>query len=47
MGSSVVFSMLYGAKREDNLKTSFFIAFVFIAGVTLVINTLALSLIHI
>ena len=23
MGSSVVFSMLYGAKREDDLKTSF------------------------
>ncbi|SDO50672.1 putative efflux protein, MATE family [Eubacterium maltosivorans] len=45
MGSSVVFSMLYGAKREDNLKTSFFIAFVFIAGVTLVINTLAFAFI--
>ena len=45
MGSSVVFSMLYGAKREDDLKTSFFIAFVFIAGVTLVINTLAFAFI--
>ena len=45
MGSSVVFSMLYGAKREDDLKTSFFIAFVFIAAVTLMINTLAFAFI--
>lgn len=45
MGSSVVFSMLYGARREDDLKTSFFIAFVFIAAVTLMINTLAFAFI--
>ncbi|MFR2407122.1 MAG: MATE family efflux transporter, partial [Eubacterium callanderi] len=45
MGSSVVFSMLYGAKREDDLKTSFFIAFVFIAAVTLMINTLVFAFI--
>ena len=45
MGSSVVFSMLYGAKREADLKTSFFFAFVFIAGVTLVINSLAFAFI--
>lgn len=41
MGGGVVFSMLYGAKQEDALKNSLFIAFVFIAIITLIINGLA------
>lgn len=42
MGSSAVFSILYGAKEIDKLKNSFFISFCLIGLLTLVINLLAL-----
>lgn len=42
MGSGVVFSMLYGAKREDELKTSFFVSFVVIGIAAASINALVL-----
>jgi putative MATE family efflux protein len=42
MGSSAVFSILYGAKEIDKLKNSFFISFCIIALLSLVINFLAL-----
>ena len=38
MGSSVVFSLIYGANETDKLKNCFFTAFVFIGIVTVVIN---------
>jgi putative MATE family efflux protein len=40
MGSSVVFSMFYGAKNDKKLQNSFFVAFVLIALFTVVINLL-------
>lgn len=40
MGSSVVFSMFYGAKNDRKLQNSFFVAFVLIALFTVVINLL-------
>ncbi|TAH74721.1 MAG: MATE family efflux transporter [Anaerolineaceae bacterium] len=42
MGSSAVFSILYGAKEIDRLKNSFFISSCLIGLLTLVINFLAL-----
>ena len=42
MGSSAVFSILYGAKEIDKLKNSFFISFCIIGLLSLVINFLAL-----
>lgn len=42
MGSTTVFSILYGAKEIDKLKNSFYISFCFIGAFTLVINFLAL-----
>lgn len=42
MGSSVVFSILYGAKEIDKLKNSFFISSCLIGLLSLVINFLAL-----
>lgn len=44
MGSSVVFSQLYGAKKHDTMKLSIFNAFVVVAAVTVVINTAAFLL---
>lgn len=38
MGSSVVFSLIYGAKEIDKLKNCFFTAFIFIGIVTVIIN---------
>lgn len=38
MGSGAAFSIFYGAKKIDDLKTSFFISFVFIAIVAILIN---------
>lgn len=46
MGSSVVFSQLYGAKQTDDMKTSIFNAFVFIAVVTVVINIASVLLLE-
>ena len=42
MGSSAVFSILYGAKEIDRLKNSFFISSCLIGLLTLIINFLAL-----
>ena len=42
MGSSAVFSIIYGAKEIDKLKNSFFISFCIIGLLSLVINFLAL-----
>ena len=42
MGSSTVFSILYGAKEIDKLKNSFFISSCLIGLLSLVINFLAL-----
>ncbi|MGI6150541.1 MAG: MATE family efflux transporter [Christensenellales bacterium] len=42
MGSSTVFSILYGAKEIDRLKRSFFASFCLVGSLTLVINLLAL-----
>lgn len=42
MGSGVVFSMLFGAKDEERLKSSFFLSFVVIGAVTLIINIIVL-----
>ena len=42
MGSSTVFSILYGAKEVDKLKNSFFISFCLIGLLSLIINSLAL-----
>lgn len=38
MGSGAAFSIFYGAKKLDDLKTSFFISFLFIAVVAIAIN---------
>lgn len=38
MGSSVVFSLIFGAKEIDKLKNCFFTAFIFIGIVTVIIN---------
>lgn len=42
MGSSVVFSILYGAKLFDKLKNSYFISACLIGLLTLILNALAL-----
>ncbi len=42
MGSSTVFSILYGAKEIDKLKKSFFVSSCFIGFLTLLINFFAL-----
>jgi len=42
MGSSTVFSILYGAKETDQLKNSFFVSSCLIGALTLLINFLAL-----
>lgn len=42
MGSSTVFSILYGAREIDKLKNSFFVSFCLIGSLSLVINFLAL-----
>ena len=39
MGSGAVFSLRYGEKNEDMLKSSMFVSFVLIAAVTAVLNT--------
>lgn len=42
MGSGIVFSMLYGARREDELKNSIFISFVLTGIMAIVIEVLVL-----
>lgn len=42
MGSGAVFSILYGARKHEDMKSSFFASFVFIAAVTLCITILVL-----
>lgn len=43
MGSGVLFSMFYGGKDEDRLKSSIFTSFWFIAIITIIITILSLS----
>lgn len=38
MGSGIVFSMLFGARNEERLKSSFFMSFLFIGIVTVILN---------
>ncbi|MBU9738908.1 MATE family efflux transporter [Diplocloster agilis] len=45
MGSGVLFSMLYGAHQERDMKKSFFVSFLFIGGITLILEAAALLLI--
>lgn len=42
MGSGVLFSMLFGAREQERLKTTVFLSFLFIGGAALVINVLVL-----
>ena len=46
MGSSAVFSIRYGQRNEEKLKSSIFVSFVMIALVTVVINLLVFVLIE-
>lgn len=46
MGSSAVFSIRYGQRNEEKLKSSIFVSFVMIAAVTVVINLLVFLLIE-
>lgn len=46
MGSGILFSMLYGAKQHDKMKTSFFVSFVGIAILTILLQILCLLFIH-
>lgn len=45
MGSSAVFSIRYGQRNEEKLKSSIFVSFVMVALVTVVINLLVFLLI--
>ena len=42
MGSGAIFSMLYGAHEEEELKSSLFLSFLFIGAVAVVINLVVL-----
>lgn len=46
MGSGAVFSIRYGERNEQKLKSSIFVSFVLIAAVTVVMNVLVFALIH-
>lgn len=46
MGSGILFSMLYGAKQHDKMKTSFFVSFVGIAILAILLQILCLLFIH-
>lgn len=46
MGSSVVFSQLYGAKKIDDMKTSIFNSFLFILFVSIAINLISFLLLE-
>lgn len=46
MGSGVVFSMLFGAGKEEKLKSSFLMSFLFIGIVTAILNISVISFIN-
>ena len=46
MGSGILFSMLFGAKEVDKMKTSFFVSFIGIAVLAVIIEILCLLCIH-
>ena len=46
MGSGIFFSMLFGAKEVDKMKTSFFVSFIGIAVLAVIIEILCLLCIH-
>lgn len=46
MGSGILFSMLYGAHKEDQMKTSFFVSFVGIGILTIVLEMICFIFIH-
>lgn len=46
MGSGILFSMLYGAHKEDQMKTSFFVSFVGIGLLTIVLEMICFIFIH-
>lgn len=46
MGSGAIFSMLYGAQKNEELKNSLYLSFLFIGAVSLIINVLVLSLLE-
>ena len=46
MGSSAVFSLIFGANEIDKLKNSFFTSFIFIGLVTIVINLFSILFIN-
>ena len=46
MGSGVVFSMLFGAGKEEKLKSSFLMSFLFIGIVTVILNISVISFIN-
>ncbi|MEG0593039.1 MAG: MATE family efflux transporter [Coprobacillus sp.] len=45
MGSSILFSMLYGSKQHDKMKTSFFVSFIGIGIIAIVLEVICLILI--
>lgn len=46
MGSGILFSMLFGAKQLEKMKTSFFVSFIGIGGFSIVLEILCLLFIH-
>lgn len=46
MGSGVLFSMLFGAKQYDSMKTSFFVSFVSIAIISILLEIICLLCIN-
>lgn len=46
MGSGILFSMLYGAHKEDQMKTSFFVSFIGIGILTIVLEMICFIFIH-
>ncbi len=46
MGSGILFSMLYGAHKEDQMKTSFFVSFVGIGILTIILEIICFIFIH-
>lgn len=46
MGSGILFSMLYGAKQTDKMKTSFFVSFIGIGTLALILEIICIFCIH-
>lgn len=46
MGSGILFSMLYGAKQTDKMKTSFFVSFIGIGTLALILEIICILCIH-